>query len=222
MDNWDPSSRARWARFRPEGGGASVVYAEGWLQGAARVGVLGWFAGRSCGGWSATWRSAFLNQLGGASARVAEQAGARGRIALLRNAVEGRMFSAAHKSQRVYHGPVAYVDDPYRRLENASSELGLALLLVFLKEAAQCALREYRFLVWADDEPAEDVLDLAVPAALVDAMRKPRPGAGTERVRAVTARRSTSVVEARLATVLRKRGSGSRRYRPSSAPATRP
>ena len=45
-------------------------------------------------------------------AMVAEQAGPRGRIALLRNAVEGRMFSAAHKSQTVYHGPVANLDDP--------------------------------------------------------------------------------------------------------------
>ena len=57
-------------------------------------------------------------------AMVVEQAGPRGRIVVLRNAVEGRTFSTAHKSQMVYHGPVAYLDDPYRRLESASSELG--------------------------------------------------------------------------------------------------
>ena len=115
---------------------------------------------------------AFAGALGG---MVAEQARPRGRIVVLRSTVEGRTFSAAHKSQTVYHGPVAYLDGPCRRLESASSELELALLLVFLKHAAHRALREYRFLVWTEDEPAEDVLDLDVSPALVDAMRKPRP-----------------------------------------------
>lgn len=108
-------------------------------------------------------------------AMVAEQARPRGRIVLLRSTVEGRTFSTAHKSQTVYHGPVAYLDDPYRRLESASSALELALLLVFVKPAAHRAQREYRFAVWAEDEPVEDVLDLDVSPALADAMRKPRP-----------------------------------------------
>ena len=115
---------------------------------------------------------AFARALG---AMVAEQAGPRGRIVVLRSAVEGRSFSAAHKSQAVYHGPVVYEDDPVRRLERASSELELSLLLVFLKDAARRAQREYRFAVWAEDEPVEDALDLNVTPALVDAMRKPRP-----------------------------------------------
>ena len=108
-------------------------------------------------------------------AMVAEQARPRGRIVLLRSTVEGRTFSAVHRSQTVYHGPVAYLDDPCRRLESASSALELALVLVFVKPAAHRAQREYRFVVWAEDEPAEDVLDLDVSPALVDAMRKPRP-----------------------------------------------
>ena len=108
-------------------------------------------------------------------AMAAEQAGPRGRIVLLRNTVEGRTSCTAHKSQAVYHGPVAYLDDPHRRLESASSALELALLLVFLKHAAHRDRPEYRFLVWAEDEPAEHVLDLEVSPALVDAMLKPRP-----------------------------------------------
>ena len=108
-------------------------------------------------------------------AMVAEQAGPRGRIVLLRNTVEGRTFCTAHKSQTVYHGPVAYLDDPHGRLESASSALELALLLLFVKHAAHRAQREYRFLVWAEDEPAEDVLDLDASSALVGAMLKPRP-----------------------------------------------
>ena len=115
---------------------------------------------------------AFARALG---AMVAEQAGPRGRIVLLRNTVEGRTFCTAHKSQTVYHGPVAYLDDPVRRLEQASSDLELLLLLVFVKDAAHRAQREYRFAVWAEDDPAEDVLDLDVSPALADAMRKPRP-----------------------------------------------
>ena len=50
----------------------------------------------------------------------------------------------------------------------------LTLLLVFAKHAAYRAQREYRFLLWAEDDPAENVVDLAVSPALVDAMWKPR------------------------------------------------
>ena len=115
---------------------------------------------------------AFARALG---AMAAEQAGPRGRLVVQRSAVEGQAFCTVHKSQTVYHGPVVYVDDPVRRLEGASSELELLLLLVFLKDAARRAEREYRFAVWAEDEPAEAVLDLDVSPALVDAMWKARP-----------------------------------------------
>lgn len=108
-------------------------------------------------------------------AMTAEQIGPLGRPVLLRNTVDGQAFCTAHKHQRVYHGPVAYSEDPYRRLEKAASALEFALLLVFMKDAAHRAQREYRFAVWTGDDPAEDVLDLDVSAALVDAMRKRRP-----------------------------------------------
>lgn len=39
------------------------------------------------------------------------------------------------------------LDEPVRRLEGASSELELSLLLVFLKDAAHRAQREYLFAV---------------------------------------------------------------------------
>ena len=115
---------------------------------------------------------AFARALG---AMVVEQAGPRGRIVLLRNTVEGRTFCTHHKSQTVYHGPVVYADDPVRRAKQASSDLELLLLLIFLKDAAHRAQREYRFAVWAEDDPAEDVLDLDVSPALADAMMRPRP-----------------------------------------------
>ena len=114
---------------------------------------------------------AFARALG---AMVAEQAGPRGRTVLLRNTVHGEGFSAAHTSQTVYHGPVVYSDDPNRRLERASSDLELLLLLVFLKDAAHRGQREYRFVVWAEREPVEDRLDLPVSQALLEAMQTPR------------------------------------------------
>ena len=113
---------------------------------------------------------AFARALG---STAAEHAGPRGRTVLLRNTVDGEAFSTAHRSQTVYHGPVIYSDDPHRRLERASSDLELLLLLVFLKDAAHRVQREYRFVVWAEDEPVEDRLDLPVSAALLEAMRPP-------------------------------------------------
>ena len=88
--------------------------------------------------------------------------------------MDGRAFCTAHKNQTVYHGPVHYVDDPYRRLEAAASDLELALLLVFTKLAAHRAQREYRFLVWSEDDPSEDAVDLEVSPSLADAMLRPR------------------------------------------------
>ena len=106
---------------------------------------------------------------------VADQIGPRGRTVLLRNTVEGRAFCTAHRSQTVYHGPVVYPDDPYWRLESASSDLELLLLLVFIKHPAQRAQREYRFALWTEAEPAEDRVDLTVSPALLEAMQKGRP-----------------------------------------------
>ena len=113
---------------------------------------------------------AFARALG---AMAAEQAGPRGRTVLLRNTVDGEAFSTAHTGQTVYHGPVVYSDDPVERLQRATSDLELLLLLVFLKDAAHRVQREYRFVVWAEKEPEEDRLDLAVSPALLEAMQTP-------------------------------------------------
>ncbi|MCY4661157.1 MAG: hypothetical protein OXF93_15325 [Acidobacteria bacterium] len=106
-------------------------------------------------------------------AMVAEQVGPQGRTVLLRSAVDRHAFRTAHRGQTVYHGPVAYAEDPDGRLESASSVLELALLRVFLKPAAHRGQREYRFAVWAHGEPGRDRVDLEVSAALLDAMQRP-------------------------------------------------
>ena len=107
-------------------------------------------------------------------AMAAEQVGPRGRTVLLRNTVDGRTFCTTHRSQMVYHGPVVYPDDPSGRLERASSDLEVMLLPIFMKHAAHRAQREYRFAVWAEEEPNEDRVDLEVSPALIDAVQKPR------------------------------------------------
>ena len=107
-------------------------------------------------------------------AMAAEQVGPQGRLVLLRNTVDGHVFCTAHKSQTVYHGPVVYSDDPDKRLQRASSALELMLLPIFMKHAAHRAQREYRFAVWAEEEPKEDQVDLEVSPALLDAVQRPR------------------------------------------------
>ena len=108
-------------------------------------------------------------------AMVAEQVGPQGRPTLLRSTVSRPAFRTAHRSQTVYHGPVVYADDPYRRLESASSVLELALLRVFMKPTTHRGQREYRFALWADAEPERDRVDLKVSPALLDAMQRPPP-----------------------------------------------
>jgi len=108
-------------------------------------------------------------------AMAAEQIGPLGRTVLLRNTVDGQGFCTAHRHQAIYHGPVAYSEHPYRRLEMASSVLEFALLLVFMKDASYRAQREYRFAVWTVEEPAEDRVDLKVSPALLEAVRRERP-----------------------------------------------
>ena len=113
---------------------------------------------------------AFARALG---AMVAEQVGPQGPPLMLRSAVDGQVFRTAHASQTVYHGAVVYSEDPFRRLESASSVLEFNLLLLFMESAAHRAQREYRFAVWAQDEPGRDRVDLQVSPALLDAMQNP-------------------------------------------------
>ena len=113
---------------------------------------------------------AFARALG---TMVAEQVGPQGRTLMLRSALGGQVFRTAHRSQTVYHGAVVYSDDPCRRLESGSSVLEFNMLLLFMESAAHRVQREYRFAVWAQDEPGRDRVDLQVSPALLDAMQNP-------------------------------------------------
>ena len=67
-----------------------------------------------------------------------------------------------HPSQTVFHGPVAYVDDPYTYVEDATNPFEVMLRSVFFKHTRFRDQREYRFVVWTEAEPEERTIDLEV------------------------------------------------------------
>ena len=107
-------------------------------------------------------------------AMAAQQVGPHGRVVVMRRTVESEAPLTVHRSQVVYHGPVIYSRTPRQRLDRASSVREFALLLVFMKHAQYRAQREYRFAVWAEDEPRQDWVELEVSAALLKAVQKQR------------------------------------------------
>ena len=75
-----------------------------------------------------------------------------------------------HANQLVFHGPVKYVDDTYEALAAASSDLERTLLSVFAKHREFAAEREYRFVVWTEEEPPPEPKILAVSRAMLGSL----------------------------------------------------
>lgn len=76
-----------------------------------------------------------------------------------------------HPSQTVFHGPVAYVDDPYTYVEDATNPFEVMLRSVFFKHARFRDQREYRFVVWTEAEPEELTIDLEVSTDMLAALQ---------------------------------------------------
>ena len=76
-----------------------------------------------------------------------------------------------HASQTVFHGPVAYVDDPYIYLEDAANPFEVMLRSVFFKHARFRDQREYRFVVWTEAEPEELTIYLDVSPDMLAALQ---------------------------------------------------
>ena len=76
-----------------------------------------------------------------------------------------------HPSQTVFHGPVAYVDDPYTYVEAAANPFEMMLRSVFFKDARFRDQREYRFVVWTEEEPEEVTIDLEVSPDMLAALQ---------------------------------------------------
>ena len=83
-----------------------------------------------------------------------------------------------HPSQSVFHGPVAYVDDPYAYLARAANPYERMLRSAFFKHTRFRDQREYRFVVRCENEPSDLIVYLAVSQEMRGtlAMAEEQPG----------------------------------------------
>ena len=72
-----------------------------------------------------------------------------------------------HPSMSVFHGPVAYVDDPHAYVADATNDFERMLRAVFFKHTRYAHQREYRFIVWTEAEPEEATIDLQATPELL-------------------------------------------------------
>lgn len=99
------------------------------------------------------------------AAAVAEQLGPRGSPMERRHPYGSG--TTEHPSQFVFHGPVAYVDDPHDYVARGASDFERTLRAAFFKHSSYAPQREYRFVAWADAEPEERVVYLEATAEIL-------------------------------------------------------
>ena len=79
-----------------------------------------------------------------------------------------------HPSVSVFHGAVAYVDDPHAYVSDAVESFERMLRAVFFKHTKYADQREYRFVIWTAAEPEEVVVNLqATPELLAQVSTTP-------------------------------------------------
>ena len=104
---------------------------------------------------------------------VADQLGPQGQEAEMDHYFEGADgISTRHKSQCVFHGPVIYVEHSYATIASATSESEAMLRSVFAKGMDYRDQREYRFVIWAEQEPSDEFENLDASLALLGTMRE--------------------------------------------------
>ena len=104
---------------------------------------------------------------------VAEQCGPQGKENYLKGTFGDLEESQTyHRCQTVFHGPVVYLDDPYKVISEEMSEVGRMLLPVFVKRLEYEDQNEYRFAIWAEEEPAEECKDLKISLAMLGSLQE--------------------------------------------------
>ena len=78
--------------------------------------------------------------------------------------------SSRRGSQTIFHGPVVYEQDKLARFTSPRNEFEAFLGMIFIKDKRFEAEREYRFVIWSEDEPAEDHVDLRMSLGMREAM----------------------------------------------------
>ena len=104
---------------------------------------------------------------------VADQVGARGdHNAKFTHYASGPHHAPVtyHSSQKVFHGPVVYVDDPYGYVTEATEMTDRMVRAAFVKDKRYSDQREYRFLAWANEEPTEMTIELNATPEMLTAL----------------------------------------------------
>ena len=101
---------------------------------------------------------------------LADQFGIRGGGVQLDARIADLHASSRRGSQTIFHGPVVYEQDKFARFTSPRNEFEAFLGRIFIKHKRVEAEREYRFVIWSEDEPAEDYVDLRMSLAMREAM----------------------------------------------------
>ena len=108
---------------------------------------------------------------------VVEQLGPQGRDQISTDSCGDEVVETQTRGQLIVHGPVIYVGDPFRTIDSAQTDAERVLLPIFVKHHRFAGQREYRFVIWAGEEPLESVVDLKVSCAMLCSLdeRPPEP-----------------------------------------------
>ena len=100
---------------------------------------------------------------------LADQFGIRGGEVRVDARIADLHESSRRGSQTIFHGPVVYEQDKFARFTSPRNEFE-ALGMIFIKDKRFEDEREYRFVIWSEDEPAEDHVDLRMSLGMREAM----------------------------------------------------
>ena len=91
-----------------------------------------------------------------------EQLGPRGKDHTSTDSFGDEVVETRTPGQLIVHGPVLYVANQFRTIESARTDAERLMLPIFVKHHRFAGQREYRFVIWADKEPSEHVVDLKI------------------------------------------------------------
>ena len=102
---------------------------------------------------------------------VCEHIGATGKPAPVTGAFHGfKTFEMHRTPQIVLHGPVLYVDDPYRCIAEAEAGWAQICSMIYVKSREYAAQKEYRFAMLSIRPDVDEVFDLPVSGMLRDCL----------------------------------------------------
>ena len=102
---------------------------------------------------------------------VCEHIGATGKPAPMTGVFHGfKMFEVHRTPQIVLHGPVLYVDNPHRCIDEAEAGWAKICSMIFVKSCEYAAQKEYRFAMLSIRPEAGEVFDLPVSGMLRDCL----------------------------------------------------